>query len=92
MPNYQIIITGRMGRLVASCLPDLRPVSQSATVLHALVSSNDALLAILATLSDRNLIVTNVRITKAPTARNPRTGADLTGAVGRTRAHPGRPR
>lgn len=68
MPDYEIIIAGRMGPLVASCLPGLRPMVSSATVLHALASNPGDVLKLLGVLADHRLRIVDVRIDPVPTA------------------------
>lgn len=67
MPDYEIIITGRIGPVVASCLPGLRPVAPSATVLHLLVSDPGVVLKLLGKLAENHLTPIDVRINPEPT-------------------------
>jgi hypothetical protein len=68
VPDYQITIAGRMGPVVASCLPGLRPITPSATVLHLLVSNRTVLLQLLKMLADHHLTPIDVRIEPEPTS------------------------
>jgi len=68
VPDYEIIIAGRMGPLVAFCLPGLRPMVPSATVLHALATSPGDVQQLLAVLDDHRLRIVDVRIDPMPTA------------------------
>ena len=71
MPDYEIIIAGRMGPLVASCLPDLRPPMPPATVLHARAVNPGAVLKLLAVLNDHHLTIVDARIDPVPTTLGP---------------------
>ncbi len=66
MPDYEITIAGRIGPVVASCLPGLRPVSPPATVLHALVTDPGVVPTLLGMLADHHLTAVDIRINPAP--------------------------
>ena len=66
MPDYEITIAGRMGPVVASCLPGFRSVAPPGTVLHALVSNQEAALELLGLLAGHHFTVLAVRIDQAP--------------------------
>jgi hypothetical protein len=62
VPDYELTVVGRMGPVVASCLPGLRPVAPPATVLHLLVSNPSVVLKLLAILADHHLTPVDIRI------------------------------
>ncbi len=67
MPDYEITIAGRMGPVVASCVPGLRSVATPATVLCVLVSNHRVVSELLGLLDDHHLTLVDVRIDPAPT-------------------------
>jgi len=68
VPDYEIIIAGRMGPLVASCLPGLRPMAPPASMLHVVATNPEAVLKLLGVLNDHRLTIVDVRIDPMPTA------------------------
>ena len=68
MPDYEITIAGRMGPVVASCLPGLRVVAPPATVLRALVTDPGVVPKLLGMLADHHLSPFDIRINPASTA------------------------
>ena len=62
MPDYEITIAGRMGPVVASCLPGLRSVATPVTVLHVNVPNHRAVAELLGVLTDHHLTLVDVRI------------------------------
>jgi hypothetical protein len=62
VPDYEITIAGRIGPVVASCLPGLRAVAAPATVLHALASNERVVPKILGMLADHHLTILDVWI------------------------------
>ena len=67
VPDYEITIAGRMGPVVASCLPGHRCVARPATVLHVLVSNHHVVPELLGLLVEHHLTLVDVRIHPAST-------------------------
>lgn len=67
MPDYEITIYGRIGPVIASCMPDFRCMAPPATVLKARVPNLRAVDDILRLLSDNHLAVMDVRVDREPT-------------------------
>lgn len=66
MPDYEITIAGRIGPVLASCVPGLHAVAPPATVLHALAVDRGVVLQLLRVLADHRLTLVDVRINQAP--------------------------
>lgn len=66
MRDYEIVITGHMGPVVASCLPGLRSVAPPATVLHLLVAGPAVVPKLLGMLAEHHLILIDTRINPEP--------------------------
>ena len=62
MPDYEIIVVGRMGPVVASCLSGLRPVVPTATVLRAVVLNHGVVVELLGMLAEHHLTPVDIRI------------------------------
>jgi len=69
MPDYEIRTVGRMGPLVASCLPQFRSVVPPATVLRAVATNRLVLLEFLEMLIDHH-VATNPVLTMKQIALN----------------------
>lgn len=67
MPDYEITVAGRMGPVVASCLPGLCSVAPPLTVLHALVVDRGVALQLLGMLAEHRVTLIDVRIHHTPT-------------------------
>jgi len=65
--DYEIVITGRMGPVVASCLPGLRAVAPPATVLHLLLANPAIVPKLLEVLADHHLTPIDILINPEPT-------------------------
>jgi hypothetical protein len=66
VPDYEITVTGRMGPVVASCLPGLRLMAPPATVLHLLLDDPAVVPKLLGLLADHHLTPIDVRIDPEP--------------------------
>lgn len=66
MPDYELTIAGRIGPVIASCLPGFRSVAPPATVLHLLVSNPAAVVEMLEVLAAHDLTPVDVRIIPHP--------------------------
>ena len=75
VPDYEIILAGRMGPLVASCLPGLRSQVPPATVLSVSVTDQATVLQLLSMLTEHRLTLLDVRIDPAPAGAT-QTGTD----------------
>ena len=71
MPYYEITVAGRMGPVVASCLPGLRSQVPPATVLSVLVTDQATVLQLLSMLTEHRLTLLDVRIDPAPAGATP---------------------
>lgn len=67
--DYEITIAGRVGPVVASCLPGLHRITPPATVLHLVVTDAAAVLGVLELLTDHHLTPIDLRIDPEPPGR-----------------------
>jgi|KBSMisStandDraft_5_1062788.scaffolds.fasta_scaffold700144_2 hypothetical protein len=75
MPDYEITVAGRIGSLIASCLPDFRCVAPPATILRVHATGLNAVDDVLGLLADNHLAVIDIRVNRIPAGWNTNGGA-----------------
>ena len=89
MQEYEIVVAGPIGPVVASCLPGFTTVqAPAATVLTGAVSCPDDLLGVINLLTAHGLDPTDLQITAHPAAEESGTATDRQAPAGPRCRHP----